>query len=255
MKILNKKLGVTASYLSILLSASLLITGCKKDFLDVPPQAQQPVTQFWQTQEDATAAVNAMYANTRSWTFSAFATMAIESLGSDDASTGTEPSDGSYGFMNEFDTYTVTSSNDRVNDFWVGMYQQINYCNQVLDNIPNINMDDALRARYLLEAKFLRAYSYFRLVRAFGDVPLRLHVPVSGSEYNIPRTPKAEVWAAIQTDLTEAAAGLPASYTGANIGRATKGAALALLAKISIYQSKWTEAKNYSEQVMGMGYS
>ena len=51
MKILNKKLGVTASYLSILLSASLLITGCKKDFLDVPPQAQQPVTQFWQTQE------------------------------------------------------------------------------------------------------------------------------------------------------------------------------------------------------------
>ena len=47
MKILNKKLGVTASYLSILLSASLLITGCKKDFLDVPPQAQQPVTQFW----------------------------------------------------------------------------------------------------------------------------------------------------------------------------------------------------------------
>ncbi|MGB3114626.1 MAG: RagB/SusD family nutrient uptake outer membrane protein [Ferruginibacter sp.] len=255
MKILNKKLGVTASYLSILLSASLLITGCKKDFLDVPPQAQQPVTQFWQTQEDATAAVNAMYANTRSWTFSAFATMAIESLGSDDASTGTEPSDGSYGFMNEFDTYTVTSSNDRLNDFWVGMYQQINYCNQVLDNIPNINMDDALRARYLLEAKFLRAYSYFRLVRAFGDVPLRLHVPVSGSEYNIPRTPKAEVWAAIQTDLTEAAAGLPASYTGANIGRATKGAALALLAKISIYQSKWTEAKNYSEQVMGMGYS
>ncbi|HRD43945.1 MAG TPA: RagB/SusD family nutrient uptake outer membrane protein, partial [Ferruginibacter sp.] len=208
MKIINRNWEVKTSYLLSLLSAALLVTGCKKDFLDVPPQAQQPVTQFWQTQEDATAAVNAMYANTRGWTFSAFASMAVESLGSDDASTGTEPSDGSYGFMNEFDAYTVTSTNDRVNDFWVGMYQQINYCNQVLDNIPNINMDGALKARYLLEAKFLRAYSYFRLVRAFGDVPLRLHVPASGSEYNLPRTPKAEVWAAIEADLTEAAAGL-----------------------------------------------
>lgn len=233
----------------------LSMAGCKKSFIDdVPLQAQTEAVQFWQTQEDATKAVNAMYGNTRGWLFSAFAAMAVESLGSDDASTGTEPSDGSYFFMNEFDTYTVTSTNDRVFDFWNGMYQEINYCNQVLDNIPAITMDESLKARYLLEAKFLRAYSYFRLVRAFGDVPLRLHVPVSASEYNLPRTPKAEVWAAIEQDLTDAAA-LPVSYNGADVGRITKGAALSLHAKVALYQNKWAEVKSYTDQVMGLGYS
>jgi hypothetical protein len=116
-------------------------------------------------------------------------------------------------------------------------------------------MDANLKARYLLEAKFLRAYSYFRLVRAFGDVPLRLHVPADASQYNIPRTPKAQVWAAIEQDLTDAAAGLPTSYTGADIGRATKGAALGLHAKVSMYLAKWSDVKSYTEQVMALGYS
>jgi hypothetical protein len=233
----------------------LSITGCKKSFInDVPVQAQTEAVQFWQTQDDATKAVNAMYANTRGWLFSAFAPMAVESLGSDDASTCTEPSDGSYSFMNEFDTYTVTSTNDRVFDFWNGMYQEINFCNQVLDHIPAISMDETLRSRYLLEAKFLRAYSYFRLVRAYGDVPLRLHVPAGASEYNIPRSPKADVWAAIEQDLTDAAA-LPVSYSGADVGRATKGAALSLHAKVALYQSHWGDVKNFTDQVMGLGYS
>ncbi len=110
-------------------------------------------------------------------------------------------------------------------------------------------------ARYLAEAKFVRAYSYFRLVRAFGDVPLRLTVPKDASEYNIPRTPKADVYTAIEQDLTDAAAILPQSYTGADVGRATKGAALALHAKVAMYQAKWADVKTYTDQVMGMGYS
>ena len=232
----------------------LSMTSCTKKFLDVPPQGETPAEQFWLTQDDATKAVNAMYGNTRGFYFSAFSAMAIESLGSDDASTGTEPSDGSFNFMNEFDTYAVTATNDRVFDFWNGMYQEINFCNQILDNVPTITMDESLKARYLLEAKFLRAYSYFRLVRAFGDVPLRLHVPKGASEYNIPRTPKADVWTAIEQDLTDAA-GLPASYSGADVGRATKGAALALHAKVALYQNKWADVKSYTDQVMTLGYS
>jgi hypothetical protein len=58
----------------------------------------------------------------------------------------------------------------------------------------------------LAEAKFVRAYNYFRLVRAFGDVVLRLHLPKDASEYNQPRTDKATVYAAIEQDLTDAAA-------------------------------------------------
>jgi hypothetical protein len=248
--LINNKKTVLLGFATI-----FLITACKKSFLDVPPQGQQPADQFWTSEGDATKAVNSIYANLRGWTEVAFAPIAIESLGSDDTETGSDPSDGSVPFMNTYNNFTVTSTQGQLSDFWNGRYQTINLCNQVLDNIPSITMDASLKARYTGEAKFIRAYEYFRLVRAFGDVPLRLHVPKNPSEYNLPRTPKAQVWAAIEQDLTDAAGVLPVSYSGADLGRATKGAALAFHAKAALYQKKWSDVKSYTEQVMGLGYA
>ena len=246
---MNKKLIAVLGIASL-----ILITSCKKDFLDVPPQGQQAAEQFWTSEADATKAVNSIYANLRGWTEVAFAPIAIESLGSDDTETGSDPSDGSVPFMNTYNNFTVTSTQGQLSDFWNGRYQTINLCNQVIDNIPAINMDANLKARYIAEAKFVRAYQYFRLVRAFGDVPLRLNLPKDASEYNLPRTPKAQVWAAIEQDLTDAAGVLPKSYTGADIGRATKGAALAFHAKVAMYQgNKWADVKSYTDQVIGLG--
>jgi hypothetical protein len=230
-----------------------LFAGCGNQFLDVPPQGQQKAVQFWESESDATKAVNAIYANLRSWPNVAFAPIAIESMGSDDAEKGSDPSDAT--FMNNFDNFTATSTEGQLSDFWNGQYQNINLCNQVIDNLPAIQMDGNLKSRYLAEAKFVRAYSYFRLVRAFGDVPLRLTVPKDASGYNIPRTPKATVWKAIEQDLADAAAVLPQTYSGADIGRATKGAALALRAKVALYQSNWGDVVTYTSQVMGMGYT
>ena len=227
-------------------------TGCDKSFLDVPPQGQQPVEQFWQNEADATKAVNAIYANMRAFNFNAFPPIAVESMGSDNVEKGSSPSDAT--FMNNFDNFTATSTEGSLSGFWDGEYQEINLCNQVLDNIPAIAMNDALKTRYLAEAKFIRAYCYFRLVRAFGDVPLRLHVPVDATEYNIPRTPKDQVWAAVEQTLTDAASVLPQSYSGADVGHATKGAALALHAKVAMYQQKWQDVLDYTKQVMGLGY-
>lgn len=243
-------------YLHKVIGATLLCTvigqiGCKKSFLDVPPQAQQPSEEFWQSEADATKAVNAMYANLREWKQVAFAPIAVESLGSDDAEKGSSPSDAT--FMNDFDNFTASSTEGQLQDFWSGQYQEINLANQVIDNIPAINMDANLKARYIGEAKFIRAYDYFRLVRAFGDVPLRLHLPKTPAEYNIPRTPKAQVWAAIEQDLTDAAAVLPATYPSADIGRVTKGAALSLHAKVAMYQKKWSDVLNYTNQVIASG--
>jgi starch-binding outer membrane protein, SusD/RagB family len=238
----------------LLLGAMAVLIGtpsCKKSFLDVPPQGQQPSQQFWQSETDATKAVNAMYGNLREWKQVAFAAMAIESLGSDDTEKGSDPSDAT--FLNKFDNFTATSTEGQILDFWTGQYQEINLANQVLDNIPAINMDAALKARYLGEAKFLRAYAYFRLVRAFGDVPLRLHVPKDATEFNIPRSPKAEVYAAIEQDLNDAAAVLPASYPAKEVGHATKGAALGLHAKVAMYQKKWADVLNYTNQVISSG--
>lgn len=226
---------------------------CDDEFLDVDPQGEEKVEQFWQNGEDATLAVNAMYANLRGWPQVAFAAIAVESLGSDNAEKGSSPSDAT--FLNDYNNYTVSPTDGQLLSFWEGQYQSVNLANQVLDNIPAINMDENLKERYLAEAKFVRAYAYFRLTRAFGDVPLHLEVPADASEFNIPRTPQTEVWAQIEKDLTEAAAVLPQSYSGADVGRATKGAALTLHAKVSMYQGKWQQVLDLTNQVMGMGYS
>ncbi|GAC1311707.1 MAG: RagB/SusD family nutrient uptake outer membrane protein [Mucilaginibacter sp.] len=231
----------------------ILTQSCKKSFLDQPRQGLQPQSQFWQTQDDATKAVTALYANLHEYKNIAFAPIAVESMGSDDAEKGSSPSDAA--FMNDFDNFSATATESQLLDFWAGQYQTINYANQNLDHIPNINMDVNLKARFVAESKFIRTYAYFRLVRAFGDVPLRLHVPKNSSEYNIPRAPKAQVWAAIEADLNDAAAVLPQAYGPADAGRATKGAALSLHAKVAMYQKKWADVLTYTTQVMGLGYT
>lgn len=243
-----QKIGLVA-----LCAGLFVLPACKKSFLDVDPQAQQPAVTFWKTQDDATKAVNSIYANLRSWENTAFPALAVESIPGDDAEKGSSANDASY--LNGFDQFTVTSTEGQLQGFWTGQYQNINLCNQVLDNIPAISMDANLKARYLAEAKFVRAYSYFRLVRAFGDVPLRLTVPKDASEFNIPRTPKAQVWAAIEKDLTDAAAVLPQAYTSVDLGRATKGAALALHAKVAMYQQKWADVLSLTNTVMTLGYN
>jgi len=194
-----------------------------------------------------------MYANLHEWTNIAFAPIAVESMGSDDVEKGSSPTDAT--FMNDFHNFSANSGEGQLSDFWGGEYKTINFANQILDNVPAISMDATLKGRYLAEAKFIRAYAYFRLVRAFGGVPLRLHVPKGASEYNIPRATSAQVWAAIETDLTDAAAVLPQAYSAVDVGHATKGAALALHAKASMYQQKWADVLNYSNQVMQLGYT
>lgn len=239
------------------MTALVLIQSCSKKFIDLPLEGAQSSEQFWKDEADATKAVNAIYAYLRSWPQVAFAAVAVENLGSDDAEKGSSAIDAS--FLNDFDDFTVSASSPnssgQLTDFWSGNYHVINFANQVLDNVPAIEMEATLKARLLAEAKFLRAYAYFRLVRAFGDVPLRLTVPKNASEFNIPRAAKSEVWAAVEADLTDAAAVLPQAYPSVDLGRVTKGAALALHAKVALYQQKWADVKNYTEQVMGLGYS
>lgn len=252
MKNINLKTNLKQKGLYLGLAALLIVpSSCSDSFLDVDPQGKEAGAVFWVSEDDATKAVNAMYANLRSWNNTAFAPIALESVGSDDAEKGSTASDAT--FFNQYDDFTVGSTEGQLGGFWQGQYQNINYANQVIDNIPAISMDENLKARYLAEAKFVRAYSYFRLVRAFGDVPLRLNVPKDASEYNIPRTPKADVYAAIEKDLTESAAVLPLNYGSADLGRITKGAAQSLHAKVSMYQAKWQQVFDLTTAVINSG--
>ena len=238
---------------TLMIVVLIIISACNKTFLDVEPQGQRTATSFWKTQQDATEAVNAIYGNLRSAGQVGIASVAIESLGSDDADAGAKQSD--IPEMYQYDNFSVTSSNQFIRSFWAGLYTEINLCNQVLDNIDTMSAVDAsLKARYLGEAKFVRAYCYFRLVRAYGAVPLHLKVPKTPAEFNKERTAASEIWTAIEKDVTDAEAILPVTYSSAiNIGRATKGAAQALHAKAAMYQKKWNDVKTYTDKVISAG--
>lgn len=239
----------------VLLAGSMVICGCSKNWTNSQDAlvGQPDVESFWANADAdaASRATVALYTNLRAWNNTGFAMAAIEGLGSDDEEKGSVPNDAAY--MNMYDNFTADPTEGQGASFWQGQYQNINFCNQVIDNVPNITMDESLKARYLGEAKFIRALSYFRLVRAFGNIPLVLKLPVTAAELNPVQAAPADVWAAIEKDLDDAADVLPVSYDAANVGRATKGAALALHAKVALYQQKWADVVNFTNQVTGLG--
>lgn len=232
----------------------VVFSGCSKSFTHSNDTltGQPAGTTFWKTADQAASAVNIIYGNLRTWNNTAFAAICVENMGSDDAIKGSVASDAT--FINEYDQFTIDPSEGQLDGFWQGQYQNINFCNQVLDNVDTMStVDPTLKARYLGEAKFLRAYSYFRLERAFGNIPLILHVPLTAAEQNPGQSSPTQVWAAIEQDLTDAASVLPASYGPSDVGRATKGAALALHAKVAMYQKKWSDVLNYTNAVISSG--
>lgn len=250
MSMKNHNIKSLKSKLLVLLVA-VVFTHCSKSFLEIPPQGERKAVEFWTSPDDITKAVYAIYANLNGWGNIAFNPIAIESLGSDNAEKGSDPGDAT--FLNDFDNFTATATNGALSGYWEALYQNINNCNQVLDNIGKVTMDASLKDRCIAEAKFIRGYSYFKLVRAFGGVPVRLTVPSGASEYNLPRSTKEEVYKVVEDDWKAAAAVLPASYSGGDVGRATKGMALAYLAKMYMYLGKWDEVLNYTDQVIALG--
>jgi hypothetical protein len=136
---------------------------------------------------------------------------------------------------------------------WSNAYITINRANIVLDRVPPIVMDTTERNRVLGEAHYLRALMYFELVRMFGDVPLMEHEATTVSAAQISRTPSAQVYSLIVSDLQTAMKDLPPSYSGPDIGRATSGAATALLAKVYLNQKDYTNAAQYAGQLMASG--
>ncbi|MDB4875043.1 MAG: RagB/SusD protein [Gemmatimonadetes bacterium] len=137
------------------------------------------------------------------------------------------------------DVYAIPVSHAYVQSVWASAFDAINRANSVLDHVPAIDMDTTLRSRVVAEAKFLRATHYFNLVRMYGGVPLKLHETVGLDSLAIPRNTAAEVYAQIEQDLKDAVAGLPPAktYTGADVGRASRGAAKTLLAKMYLQRA------------------
>lgn len=235
----------------IILSIALVaFTVSCNDYLDIKEEGVKVGTDFFKTENDAMEATNAIYSFLRSWENSAFPYQFMFGVPADDVVKGSNSGDAS--FINEYDNFTYTVSNDGVKGYWIGQWQAVNRANQVITNVPNISMDATLKNRLVAEAKMLRAYFYFNLVRIYGGVPIFDGIQ---NDYKKPRNSVDEVYNFIIADLTAAAAVLPQSYDAANKGRVTKGGALGMLSKVYLYKKDWQKAYDTSSQVMALGYS
>ncbi|PJJ59595.1 RagB/SusD family nutrient uptake outer membrane protein [Hymenobacter chitinivorans] len=232
---------------ALLLTGSLLVaTGCEKDLLDKTNPNAPSTAQFWKTQDDAVKSVYACYSGLqqfacyyRSWHF-----MAHRS----DESYSQSP----FVELANFTRFITPDNNFFISSFaWNDYYRTIFRTNQVLTHVPEIPMDETLKQQLLGEARFVRALSYFDLVYFFGNIPLILTEPTVTTR--APQAPPEQVEAQIIADLQAAIPSLPVSYSDAEKGRATRGAAQALLAKVYMQQHKYTEASALFAQIMSSG--
>jgi len=242
-----------------ILSLTFINNSCSEDFLDTTPTQQialEDLLNEYNNDAGAESFVTAIYSKYLDWNISSFAWIGMSSIVTDDADKGSSPGD-SGSDKDVLDALTFSSTSPSFQDVWEGHYQAINRSNQALKYLPLLDKADAsLRSRLEGEAKFLRAFSYFILVRSYGDVPLVDKV-FENTEADrtmvFTRKSKAEIYAFIESDLQSAIATLPqkSAYSGTNIGRASKGAAHALLAKVALYQKKWQQVIDHCDQVVG----
>ncbi|WP_282160915.1 RagB/SusD family nutrient uptake outer membrane protein [Ulvibacterium marinum] len=229
----------------------ILLTACT-DYLDTELEGQFTTDTFFQTQDHALSAVNATYqiaafnsTNNNLWVFG--------DLASDDTVKG--GFDGDQSDITLVNDFVVNPDNGPINGIWQHYYEGITRANNVIYHVPNIDMDIDLRARIIGEAKFLRAYFYFHLSNIFGNIPLKTIPAFTPDELNVPLSLVENIYAQIEQDLVEAATTLPATYESVDLGRATKGAALGLLAKAYLFQEKWQLAVDTATQTESLGYS
>ncbi|RYC70424.1 RagB/SusD family nutrient uptake outer membrane protein [Spirosoma sordidisoli] len=234
--------------LGILLMAGL--SAC--NVLEQTPESNFTPTNFYRNADDAKAAVSTVYDPLASPNLYAQVMWIIQDQATDDAewgggrSTANQP-------KNDLDKYTFTPATSTFQSVWTTLYQGINRANTVISRLPAIPMDEALKARYIAEARFMRGFYYFTLVRLFGGVPLITTETTSLNNLTVSRAPVDEVYRFIVQDFTEAETTLPATYTGIDRGRATKGAAKAFLAKVYLTRQDWPRAAAKAKEVIDLG--
>ncbi|SDE34790.1 Starch-binding associating with outer membrane [Mucilaginibacter pineti] len=231
-------------YKIIFLASVINLAGCKKNLLDKTPEDRLSPSTFYQNETQVKMAMvgiyNAIQPNATPAQFFQF-DFESDNAYCQDAWQGSK----------EVGEWQTTSNSWAPNAKWSQDYTIISRANEFLKDVAAANVDAAVKSQMSAEAKFLRGYAYADLIAYFGDVPLITQVQTLSEAY-VSRTAKATVLTQIITDLTDAAAALPTSYSGTDVGRATKGAALAYKAKVLLYNEKWTDAAQAAKDVIDL---
>lgn len=246
-----KKLHISlqTAIISLLMIIVPLFTACE-DFLDIPLEAQLPIDYEKQpTAEEGFRYVSAVYAGLRSWGISVFPYIGMFEITSDDADKGSTPDDAPS--MIEMNAFTYTPNNDLLLSFWNDHYRVIGNANFAINTLNELNFEnDDVRYALVAEAKFLRSFLYLRLNLAFGGVPL-VDTTLTAEEFaQIQRSAVGEVYDFIEGDLLFAIDHLPSAYSLNEAGRATSGAARALLARAYMYQERWQQVREQTDEVI-----
>lgn len=241
------------AYLSIL---TCLLLGCSKDFTDLNPISQRNVNSFYRNGDDMVTAVNAAYKalqmngayNQSYWI--------LNEMRSDNTDGGADQT-GLGADLNIIENFNENAATaELITSAYLDTYVGIGRCNLILSRIDEVPMADALKNRIKGESLFLRALFYYNLAVDFGRVPLVLkEISVEeGKDY--PQVPAAEIYKQLVTDLVQAEGFLSIKYGSADIGRATKGAAATLLAKIYLTMGNKAAAVPVLRRVISdYGYS
>jgi hypothetical protein len=233
--------------------ATLALGGCQKDLLDTAPYDQLSSTTMWTTDNLTELGVNAIYNAMRLGQNTGSAS-GLELYQYDRFAVAGMQRDGNDAYM----LGTITPGNGLFSTNWRNFYEGVIRANDAIANIPTKSPSaDAKKARLIAEAKFLRAYYYFRLNQVWKGVPIYLE-PFKYSEATKARSTEAEVWAVILKDLGDCIAetNLPAKYAKGNaaFGRVTKGAAYALRGKVYLYMGRWADAAADFANVSSAGF-
>lgn len=238
---------------TILLLFLLIGLGSCKDFLEEPPRGQQNANTFFKTKEECTMAIMGCYwaADGDDW-WKIDRTRMFGDVASDDAWKG-NAIPGDQRELGDFGRFFWDPNNEWFDNRWVHIYQSIGNCNFAIEGIGKAPIDETVKAQLIAEAKFLRAYNYFELVKGYGGVPLVVQPVTSPADAaKIKRSTREQCFEQIIKDFKEAAVDLPekSARNASEKGRATKGAANGYLAKAYLFTEKWSEAQQAAEAVI-----
>ena len=224
----------------------ILIVGCT-DFLQIDPQGNLTQASFPASSSDALQSTNAVYSAVRDWYYNSGGYPILDIM-SDDSYKGSNTND-QLSTVGAYDDFTFNTTGDGLDRWWATLYQGIKWANVVVEKVSAISMDTTLRNRYVGEARFLRGLFYFDLVRAWGGVPL---VTASIPPLHLGRATADEIYALIVSDLQYADTHLPkkSELGSTDQGRATSGAAEALLARVYLFKNDFLNAETYSLKVI-----